>query len=137
MCRSIVIIAALLLLVAPIEAAEQNTSDARWSFAVEGLPEIEGKVITRMGFGNNINYQMGSSDATIQVSMRGSPERTSMMFKFNDAGINCVKNQETVLEFGEDRAMVSGKVGCRSVDASPGDRTWDIVGIEGWFDLKD
>lgn len=143
------VIVAFLFLCGCNEAATQNTntsdsanstpgsSDDRWSFAIEGLPKIEGSAIVRMGMGNKVNYTMGSSDVTIQVSMRGSADRTSMNFKFVEAGIYCVKNRETVLDLGDDRAVVSGKVGCRSADANPSDHNWDSTSIDGWFDLND
>ena len=118
----------LLLLYLCSEEAS-GSSDTGFLIEVEGMPEIEGSVVVSMGFGSNMNYTLGTSEATVSISMPG--ER--LVIKYTEAGFICQNYGEATFEFGNDRATIYGKVGCRTNDAHPGER--EDAAIEGWFDL--
>lgn len=96
---------------------------------VDGMPRIEGSAVVSLGFGSNMKYSLASSEASVSVAMPG--ERLTIKYLKN--GQTCQNFGDTHIEFGESRAEISGKVGCRTKEAPMGDR--EDVSINGWFDL--
>ena len=96
---------------------------------VDGMPRIEGSSVVSLGFGSNMKYSLATSEASFSLAMPG--ERLTI--KYLKGGQTCQNFGDTHIEFGESRAEISGKVGCRSNEAQAGDR--EDVSIKGWFEL--
>lgn len=96
---------------------------------VDGMPKIEGRSVVSLGIGSNMKYSFATSEASVSVAMPG--ERLTI--KYLKGGQTCQNFGDTHIEFGESRAEISGKVGCRSNEAQTGDR--EDVAITGWFEL--
>lgn len=96
---------------------------------VDGMPKLEGSPVVSLGFGPNMKYSFATSEASVSVGMPG--ERLTI--RYLESGHTCQNFGDTHIEFGESRAEISGKVGCRAKEAPMGDR--EDVPIKGWFDL--
>lgn len=96
---------------------------------VDGMPKIEGSSVVSLGFGSNMKYSLATSEATVSVAMPG--ERLTI--KYLKSGQTCQNFGDTHIEFGESKAEISGKVGCRAKELQMGDR--EDVSIKGWFEL--
>lgn len=120
----------LLAVSAPVNCL-QAKSEPDWSFAVEGMPAIEGSVVVKTGIGANFKYSAASADATISFSMPG--ER--LVIKYREAKFTCVNSPETVVHMDNNRTTFSGAVRCFIGAAKPDER--EGAAIEGWLDLQD
>lgn len=96
---------------------------------VEGMPKIEGGALVKVGFGNNMKYSFGTTEARVSIAMPG--ERLSI--KFQEAGLTCQNFGDTSIEFGETKAEITGKVGCLAQGAKMDER--QDLNIQGWFNL--
>ena len=130
MSRSISCKLAGALLAGLASNAGANSVD-RWFFAVESMPEIQGSLIVKTGFGSNYRYSVASPEATISLSMpSGRP-----MIKYKSTKVSCANSANTKVETEEDRAVFSGTMRCFSQMTRPAGHTEHA--IEGWFTLKD
>jgi hypothetical protein len=119
----------LSLLLCACGDAQSGSGNSNFLIEVEGMPRLEGKPVVSMGMGSNRQYTMGTSDATVSISTPGD----RIMIKFNESGVNCGNYGDVTLEIGDDRAVLSGEVGCLAPGAHPKDR--ESATITGWFDL--
>lgn len=126
---------ALWCLCAAITASASDKTKPGWSFAVEGMPLLEGDIVVKTGFGTHMNYGLASPEATIQISRRGDTAPVGITIKYTESGMICMNYGDAVVNMENSTATVSGKVGCRAQDAHPRER--NDKPIEARFELKD
>ena len=93
------------------------------------MPTLKGKSIVSMGLGSRQQYTLGTTSSTVTISTPGD----RIMVRYSESGVNCGNYGDAIIELGEDRASISGKVACIAPGVHPRDR--ENAAISGWFDL--
>ena len=112
----------------------QQSSSHKWEINVDGLPAQTGRVITgstKNGFGN---YSLANSSATASIRLAEDNPAGSITIKYKEDNIICANFGDATTLVKDNRAMLSGSVGCYAKDENPGNQKPSA--IEGWFELK-
>jgi hypothetical protein len=112
----------------------KSKREPKWEVAVDGMPELSGRIITAIGSIKGGNFALGRRGFTSSISLTEKGEISFMTMSFKDLNTRCLNYGDVVANINGTRVELTGEVRCSPIEGD--DTEQRRAQVNAWFETK-